>query len=310
MFRKPTFCPKLWNEIFINKDGGVFSCCHKKPRIIGSIYQEGLDVLCNNQVIQNLRRESLSGKLSCYGGCSLLPKDKSFSLKTSSEIGYKDLRRLKISFGDMCNISCVMCHRSNTGTESLDFDKVKEQVDLSPFNSIEIQGGEPLFIEAARKFFDYASSMDKKVSFLTNGLLIDDEWSKKIASHSAFIYFSLNAATKETHESINRGSKWELVLENIQRVRRARSALNTPVKIMGHMTIIPRNLSEIALFIRMFQEFGFDSINFGYDIRVPLYLKLHSSKKKEVSLEVREALEKSRVLSLVDSYRLKLLGLI
>jgi hypothetical protein len=79
---------------------------------------------------------------------------------------------------------------------------------------------------------------------------------------------------------------------------------------MGHMTIIPRNLSEIALFIRMFQEFGFDSINFGYDIRVPLYLKLHSSKKKEVSLEVREALEKSRVLSLVDSYRLKLLGLI
>lgn len=308
--KKQTFCPRLWNEVFVNKDGGVFTCCHKKPSVIGNIYQEKLWDICNSRIIQKLRQESLTGKLGCYSRCTLLRKDKNTAPRGSLKINYSDLRRLKISFADACNINCVMCRRNIKDRASLDFEKIREQIDLSPFNSIEIQGGEPLFIEAAKKFFDYASSVNKKTSFLTNGILIDDEWAKKIALHSSFIYFSLNAATKETHEFINKGSSWELVLENIQKVRNARNELHTQLKIIGHMTIVMRNLEEIPLFIRIFSKLGFDSINFIYDVLVPFYLRCHPFKARKLSLKIKEEIRNSEARSLISDYCLKLLGLV
>lgn len=308
--KKQTFCPKLWNEVFISKEGVVFTCCHKKPRVIGNIYQEKLQDICNNRIIQDLRQESLAGKLDCYSSCTILRKDKDTALKGNLKINYSDLRRLKISFADTCNINCIMCRRSLKDKTSLDFDTIKKQIDLTPFDSIEIQGGEPLFIEAAKRFFDHASSVNKKTSFLTNGILINDEWAKKIALHSSFIYFSLNAATKETHEFINKGSKWELVLENIQKVRNARNKLHTSVKIIGHMTIVMRNLEEIPLFIKIFSKLGFDSINFGYNIQVPFYLKCHPFKTRKLRLKIKEAIRGLEVPSLISDYRLKLLGLV
>lgn len=308
--KKQTFCPKLWNEVFINKEGGVFTCCHKKPSVIGNIYQDKLQDICNNRIIQDLRRESLAGRLGCYSSCTILRKDKARSPGENLRINYSDLKRLKISFADACNINCIMCRRNFKDDTLLDFDIIKKQIDLSFFGSIEIQGGEPLFIEAAKKFFDYASSVNKKISFLTNGTLINDEWAKKIALHSSFVYFSLNAATKETHEFINKGSSWNLVLENIQRVQSVRSALHTSVKIIGHMTIVKRNLGEIPLFIKIFRKLGFDSINFGYDIEVPFYLKCHPFKTRKLSLKIKEAIMSSEDTSLISDYRLKILGLL
>ena len=308
--KKQTFCPKLWNEVFVNKNGGVFACCHKKSRVIGNIYQERLQDICNSPSMQDLRQESLAGNLSCYSSCTLLRKNKDIPTGGNLRINYSDLRRLKVSFSDACNIHCVVCRRSLKDKTALDFDTIKKQIDLTPFDTIEIQGGEPLFIEAAKEFFDYASSMNKKISFLTNGILINDEWAKKIALYSSFIYFSLNAATKETHEFINQGSRWELVLENIQRVRSIRNTLNTPVKIIGHMTIVPRNLEEIPLFIRIFRKLGFDSVNFGYDSQVPFYLKRHPFKTRKLSLKIKEAIRGSEFRLQISDHRLRLLGLV
>jgi len=202
-----------------------------------------------------------------------------------------------------------MCRRGTDDKVSLGFDLLKRRIDLSPFESLEIQGGEPLFIRAAKEFFDYAVSLGKRPSFLTNGTLIDDKWAVKIAAHSSFIYFSINAATKETHEYINRGSKWELVLDNIRKVGEARKSLPSGLKIVGHMTIVPKNIAEVPLFIRRFKELGFDKINFGYDWKVPFYLKCHPLAARKIRFEVRQQLSSAGSPETVRSYHLKLLGI-
>jgi len=308
--RKQTFCSRLWNEVYINKHGNVFSCCCEKPEAIGNIYRERLQDICNGEIIQSLRQKSLSGRLECFDRCKLFLKDKQTPGKASLISDYGSFKRLKISFADTCNIHCLMCRRSSDDKSCLDFNAVVKQINLSPFNSIEIQGGEPLFIECAKKFFDYAASLNKKTSFLTNGILINDEWAQKIAAHSSFIYFSLNAATKKTHELINRGSKWELVLENIQKIRRKRDELHTPLKIIGHMTIISKNLEEIPAFINSFSKLGFDTVNFIYDIWVPFYLRCHFFQAKELSLRIKEAIRNSENRLLIRDHCLKLLGLV
>jgi MoaA/NifB/PqqE/SkfB family radical SAM enzyme len=144
---------------------------------------------------------------------------------------------------------------------------------------------------------------------LTNGTLIDDKWAIKIAAHSSFIYFSINAATKETHEYINRGSKWELVLDNIRKVGEARKSLSSGLKIVGHMTIVPKNVAEVPLFIRGFRELGFDKINFGYDWKVPFYLKCHPLVARRIGFEVRREMGRAQVPEEVRSYHLRLLGI-
>ncbi len=308
--KKETFCPRLWDEVYINGKGNVFSCCHEKPKIIGNIYKEKLKGICNNEIIQNLRQKSLNGRLECFDDCTLLKENEIVHLEKTLTINYNELARLKILFSEACNINCIMCWQDSRNKECLDYEKLVGNVDIAPFELIEIQGGEPLFIEAAKIFFDYAASKGKKVSFMTNGILIDEKWAKKIALHSSCLYFSLNAATKRTHEFINRGSKWEAVLKNIQKVRDAREKYCTDVKILGHMTIVRENLEEIPLFIKKFKQLGFDSIEFGYDESVPSYLRVHPFKKTTLRLKIREAIKHSEVRSTINVHRLKLLGFV
>ena len=53
---KHTFCPRLWDEVFVDKNGDVYTCCHRKPRAWGNIYRNTLAELWNNAVLQGCVR--------------------------------------------------------------------------------------------------------------------------------------------------------------------------------------------------------------------------------------------------------------
>lgn len=308
--RETTYCPSLWTDIHIDQDGSVYCCCHNKPCVFDNIYEEKLSDIINNKIVQKFREKSLGGKLECFRPCILLDKERLGEPKTTLKIDYPDLSRLQIVFGEACNINCIMCWQDSKRKLSLDVDKLIENVDIAPFKDIEIQGGEPLYIKSAIKFFDYAISQNKKISFYTNGTLMNDVWAEKIARHCKLMQFSINAATKETHEYVNRGSNWEKVLANIQRIRRTREKFDTEVKIRGHMTIVRESIKEIPLFIEKYREFGFDTINFGFDKGVTEYLRLHPVKKYLLKKRINEAINRNEDRSVIDTHRLRLLGLV
>lgn len=309
--RNETFCPRLWSEVYIDQKGDVFACCHCKPQAVGNIYKEKLEVIYNNRIIQRLRQRSLSGQLGCFAKCTLLDKKRKASPREKLIISYrKDLKRLKILFGELCNINCIMCWQDHKNRECLDYVKLVENVDITPFERVEIQGGEPLFIPAAKLFFEYAASKRKKVSFLTNGLLVNDEWADKLALYSSFVYFSINAATKKTHELVNRGSRWEVVLRNIQRIHKAREKHGTRVKVKGHMTVVRENTSEVPLFISRFKQLGFDQIEFSFDGQVPVFLRANPLMMIKLRLAIKKALACSKYRSAIDLRCLTMLKLV
>ncbi|MBC2714986.1 MAG: radical SAM protein [Desulfobacteraceae bacterium] len=306
-----TYCPYLWTDIFIDQDSSVYSCCHYNPTVLGNLYTEKLENICNNSIIKRFRKESLEGRLKCHKCCTLLNKKESEITPRPKTliIRYRDLKHLKILFGESCNLNCIMCWQDSKSRQSLDFKRLIKNLDISPFENIYIQGGEPLFIKSAKLFFDYATSCKKRASFLTNGTLINDEWAQKISRYSESICFSLNAATKVTHELVNCGSNWERVIRNINHIRETRSRFQTDVKIKGHMTIVKENLNEIHLFIKLFEAFGLDEIDFGFDWRVHGYLRIHNQAKRDLKLKIKEALAQCDT-RLVKTHRLKLLELI
>ncbi|OVE78102.1 hypothetical protein BVX98_01375 [bacterium F11] len=312
LWSKPdTTCPMLWDDVFISEDGNVYACCHSQPAILGNIYENHLRDIVNGESAQRMRRFSLEGKLLCYPSCSLLDKKKIVKNPNRDiTTDYDTLKSLKILFGEKCNISCIMCPQDHKRELSIDHERMAQNLDLTPFESIEIQGGEPMFIRSANRFYDYAASHKKKVSFLTNGLLMNTNWAEKIAKHSGWIYVSLNAATKKTHEIVNRGSEWEKVMKNIQMLRTARNEHNTNLKIKGHMTIVKENIDEIPEFIQQHKAFGFDEIDFGFNFDIPLYLKTHPNTKRTLKKQVQEAIQSfDGNNTVIQDLRLKMLGL-
>ncbi len=310
MKNKTTYCYFLWEEAFINDKGNVYACCHQKPGILGNIYKNTLEEILHFSKIKKLRSLSIQGKLRCHKNCTLLGERKFEDPPREIDYNYKMLTGIKILFGEGCNINCVMCWQDSNKKRELDPDILIDNIDLSSVKQIDLQGGEPLYLKSARKYFDHCISKNKQVSFLTNGTIMSEIWAEKIVKYSRTISISLNAATKVTHERINLGSKWETVLENIQLLKNAKTKSDSKMEIAGHMTITTTNLQEIPIFIYKYKEFGFDRIKFGFDLRVPIYLKLHPTIKKILAEKITTSIKQQPNKKAINIERLKYLGLV
>ena len=304
-----TYCPKLWQEIFIDNKGNVYNCCHSMPRIIGNIHRQDLRTIYFGSAVQKARSRSLEGRLGCYPKCNLLSKEVLQKESRPSVVNYEDLRTLRILFGEACNISCVMCGQDHRSRAFLDEEALIRNIDLAPFRQIVLQGGEPFYIKPALKFFDHCASQKKTVNFSTNGLLINDAWAQKISLHSSMVTVSLNGATKKVHEIVNRGSSWERVLANIQRLRFFRDKNKTKLCVRGHFTVVTENLADIPLFIENYETLGFDRIEFGYDITVPGFLKNNPELAYDLKCKISQVLRAVKHEKCVDTHRLKMLAL-
>lgn len=309
-FKRKTFCPRLWEEAFIDPKGNVFTCCHHQPAVLGNIYQETLENIFNNEILRSFRKKSLEGRLECFEQCTLLDKQNISPQKRTADGNYQYLERLKITVGRACNINCIMCRQNHHEKLRLDYEKFVENVNIDSLTDIELQGGELLLLPEINRFLEFFASKTKKVSLLTNGLLINNKWAEWIALHSDWVHISINAATKKTHELINKGSRWEAVLENIQKIVAARLKHHSSVKIIGHMTIVPQNVREIPAFIKNYNQWGFDRINFGYDRGMPRYLKYKLFLKMKIRSEIKRAMNQSDDPVAIDALRLRMLKLI
>ena len=308
-----TFCSYLWEGIYINRSGEVFACCHQKPVPYGNIHNAPLTELVNSSSALRLRSDSLKGELSCYPYCNLLDKENSLPQSNeSTQIDYKSLKRLHVSFGEACNIRCIMCNNPQNHAANpilLDPKVVIRNVDVTPFMTVMLRGGEPLVQRQCLDYIDYLEEIGKPYTILTNGLLIDDARAQRLAEHAHSVIVSLNGATKEGHESVNIGSCFERVVDNIKRMKKARDSIGSKLIITGHMTITTSNICEVPLFLSMFKKLGFDRVNFGYvKETVPSYIASHPKFAKRLREETSAAMQEVDELD-VDALRLKLLGL-
>jgi len=137
-----------------------------------------------------------------------------------------------------------------------------------------LQGGEILAMREAKEFYLWLiGEMRKKVNIATNGVLINDEWADSLILGSNSIAISVNAATKRTHETVNRGSDFDKVIDNIKKLVSKKCSTGAAAGIIFHYTIVPENVDEIADAIELADSLGCDAINYGYSDSVPSFLE-------------------------------------
>lgn len=121
---------------------------------------------------------------------------------------YKIQYKINLHILEACNFRCRQCF-SKFGTEKLlpveDWKKIVDNciavADVDEFN---IAGGEPMLYPRLTELVKYIRSKGVKVSLITNGSLMDEEWIKNYAGLYETIGFSVDSLDDETNKKIGR----------------------------------------------------------------------------------------------------------
>ena len=256
-----TICHYPWSTLFVSPEGQVFFCCNRAPGPIGSIHERDLgDLFYNSAEGEKIRRDSQSGDLPCFETCVRAPSLKFYNAGDAPYKAPKEakLRVVHFAVGYHCNVACVMCDQDHQDRDALDPQKVIDAVDWTHVEHVIFEGGEPLVIPAARQIMEYVRDNTRaNLSLVTNGLALSERWDDVLMPRNNECRVSLNGAGPETHEAVNRGSKWDKVINNVRQlaVRRDRAGSNLAINL--RMTIVPENVRDIPAFIRLGNDEGY-----------------------------------------------------
>lgn len=199
-----------------------------------------------------------------------------------------------------CNIACTMCYQTSDRNRFASSPERRLSADLLwrhvPFHRIKrliIQGGEPTVIPESIELLERLNKMPygaPVVNLVTNGLSLPPVVLECVRKRSEFVYISINSATPDCHERVNRGSAWRTVIDNIGVLRAMRADTHTGFVIVGGFTIVPSNISEVPQFIAAYQTLGFDSISFNYDTSASRLLARDAELKSRLQAQIKEAI--------------------
>lgn len=116
--------------------------------------------------------------------------------------------KINLHILEACNFRCQQCF-SKFGTEKLlpveDWKKIVDNCiagdDVTEFN---IAGGEPMLYPWLAELVQYIRDKGVKVSLITNGSLMNEEWIKNYAGMYETIGFSVDSINDETNRKIGR----------------------------------------------------------------------------------------------------------
>ncbi|MDT8445844.1 MAG: radical SAM protein [bacterium] len=182
----------------------------------------------------------------------------------SLEVIQSQPQRIVFEASNKCNLKCEMCGHSHRDFEGKNL-KLKHfeacasvlptAYDVSLFG-----WGEPFLNEHLGRFFDDVIRNDSKVFILTNGLLLKEKLVEHmIESGLEYLNFSFDGTTKEVYEKIRRGSNFERVLANIQKIveMKRKHGKKTPYLRMVFVGM-RQNIHQFPDFVRLAAELGMD----------------------------------------------------
>jgi organic radical activating enzyme len=226
-------------------DGGSHLCCASWLKTsVGSCFTQPWEQVWNSGSAQAIRASIHDGsyrycnKIACpvIQGDDLTPAAELaeesghwHEIVTEQKIILEDgPRRVNLAYDRTCNLRCPSCRTQAYSADSATrdrFDRVQEENILPMLRhakTVYITGsGDPF---ASRNFRTLMSKLgaeeypDLRFIIMTNGMLFTPkEWAKFPSLHGRveMLKISIDAASKETHERLRLGAKWETMLENM-----------------------------------------------------------------------------------------------
>ena len=122
--------------------------------------------------------------------------------------------------------------------------------------------GEPLLHPGMERFVQTAHQRGLKVSMSTNAGLLNKKRLEGLLPYFAWIRFSIDAATPETHESIHKSKDFKKVVRNMRDAAIFKKENNLDVELGAQFIVLEENLDELEMFADLMKDVGVDNIQF------------------------------------------------
>jgi len=158
-----------------------------------------------------------------------------------------------------CNLRCRICENpifSKRHRRNMTLEEFKYIIDQFPnlkwcgATGIGEQWLNPDFGEMLK----YAKSKKIFIEAYDNFVFFDEDRIKEVLKYDLYdrLYFSIDAATKETYEKIRVGAKWEVVINNFKTFIELKEKFNKKKpKLDFHFVVCSLNLNELPEFIKL-----------------------------------------------------------
>ena len=172
---------------------------------------------------------------------------------------------LELEHTNRCNLRCRSCARFFFAGQFEDMkpeilEKVKREI-VPLTRGVWLSGyGEPLMNRAFSGLLDYMLSLKKKVSFITNGTLLNDDMIERVFRGGCDVYLSIDGATNETMRYL-RGIDLDPLVKKMERLKDLRE--NAPANgfhLFVILVLSRRNIEEIPDLIRILARCRVDQL--------------------------------------------------
>ena len=187
--------------------------------------------------------------------------------------GLVDLpEKIYIEPTSMCNLGCAICFRHGWINEKLgrmsmeDFEKVRCSIKgLLSVKEVFFGGmGEPLFHPEICQMIEKLSD-NLSVSLLSSGTLLDKKCSRDlIKAGVSYLWLSMDGFDKESYESIQLGSRFDLIMKNLKDFNEARKGSN--VKLGITFVVTPENVKQLNKINAFADSMEVDILNISHMI--------------------------------------------
>jgi MoaA/NifB/PqqE/SkfB family radical SAM enzyme len=264
-------CPKPFDTVLIDKQGSCYlcECTAWLPQSVGNLHQKSLEQIFNSNISNFLRGSIKDGSYRyCNSAqCQWIQKN------IVGNYIYDSLKisTIRLAIDDSCNLACPSCRQSKIFYKKGPMlkmrlalaDKINEY--LRNHNNITIHIGSDGDPFASLVYRHFMREVPKNESFSfnlqTNGLLL-----KKMFGRLSNIFYnlkelniSIDGATKNTYEILRQGGNFNLLLENLQFIKKYHKNFN----INFHMVVQKSNWHEMNQMVKLGEKFNVNKIWFN-----------------------------------------------
>jgi cyclic pyranopterin phosphate synthase len=255
------FCIVPFKNLIFNPSGKISVCRTKgTDHIIGSLENNTVNELWNNEQIVSWRKEFLSGKITTCSKeiarehCNLMPENYLIWPEISLD-GIQNNNPLKFTanFNGQCNLRCIMCNvwsMQNGYYDQINFWE-KAETDFFPFiKEVELLSGEPFIQKDTYRLIDKIAAVNPDCiwSFTTNAHW---KFNDKIRSYLdkikiQNIIVSIDSLNPTRYAEIRKGGDLNFALETLESIIEYRNnSQNHDMEITFHFVAMIQNWKEI-----------------------------------------------------------------
>jgi radical SAM protein with 4Fe4S-binding SPASM domain len=171
--------------------------------------------------------------------------------------------RVYLDVTNRCQLSCRHCCTSSGDrfSEELSVEEildVVDQVHRMGVSRLVLSGGEPLMRPELPMVLERAACAALDITLLTNGLLINDEWARKLAQWRVRVKVSLDGALAGTHDYLRGPGTFDRTCNALTRLAAAGAR-----DLTVHFTVHTMNLRELPLLPALLHSLGVRNVVVG-----------------------------------------------